>query len=221
MATSTPPDQGLRADAPLSQADRAYVALRELLVTLQIAPGEPLDEAELMERLDVGRTPLREARNRLVIDRLLVTHPRRGTFATEVNLADLSLLTDLRVEIEGLAARRAATRATDADRQRLSELAAQPADPTDSQAAMRHDTTIHEAVWSAAHNHFLARVAARHHGLSTRIWYLFVDRMAHVSDHVDELAQLVELIVAGDAEAAGQHARAHVQRFERAVRELL
>ncbi len=203
-----------------SQADLAYHGLRELLVTLQIAPGEPLDEAELMDRLGVGRTPLREARNRLVIDRLLVTHARRGTFATEIELTDLALLTDVRAQLEGLAAERAATRATATDRATLAELVASRP-PSDPFAAMRHDSRIHRALWAAAHNHFLEEAAERHHSLSTRIWYVFVDHLHDVDDHVQELAGLVHFVLAGDAAGAARAARDHVRHFEAAVAALL
>lgn len=123
----------------LTQADRAHQRLRDLLVTLAIPPGEPLREAALMEELGVGRTPLREACNRLATDRLVDIHPRRGTFATHVDIADLALLTEVRLAVEGLAAERAAERATAADRRHLEQLVAQPADTDDPHAAMRHD----------------------------------------------------------------------------------
>lgn len=222
-ATADEPAATFAAEAatePVSQAERAYQGLRDLLVRLEIAPGEPLNESALMDQLGVGRTPLREARNRLVVDRLLVTHPRRGTFATEVNLADLALLTDVRAELEGLAAARAATRATEADRAALTELVELPAED-DPFAAMRHDTAIHRALWRAAHNHFLEQACERHHSLSTRIWYLFVDRLAGVSAHVDELPGVVEVVLAGDDAAAESLAHAHVRHFEDAVTELL
>lgn len=206
-----------RAERPRTQADVAEERLRELLVTLEIRPGEPLREADLMERLGVGRTPLREACNRLAIDRLVVIHPRRGTFASDINIADLALLTELRTELEGLAAERAAVRATAAERDRLAALVATSTEGADPVAAMRHDHRIHRALWAATHNPFLEQTAARHHSLSTRIWYLFVDRLPHVDAHVDELRELVGQVVEGDAATARASAVAHVRRFEEAV----
>lgn len=108
----------LRASNPTppSQADVAYLALRDLLIRLEIAPGAPIVEAELMERIGVGRTPLREALNRLEAERLVNIFSRRGTFAADINLADLALITDLREELEGHAAAKAAERATTIER---------------------------------------------------------------------------------------------------------
>ena len=67
---------------PLSLADRAYLALRDRLITLQIRPGEPIDDGQIARELEVGRTPVREALKRLEDDRLVIAYPRRGTFAT-------------------------------------------------------------------------------------------------------------------------------------------
>lgn len=207
-------------DQPRSQSERAYRALRELLVTLELPPGAPLGEADLMARVGVGRTPLREALHRLAQERLVVIHPRRGTFAAEINIADLSLLTELRAGLEGLGAELAATRATDRDRQALAGLVAHPTDTNDPAAAMEHDMRVHEAVHAAAHNPFLAETAAHHHGLALRIWWLFVDRLQGLADHVDEHQALVERILANDGPGARAAAEAHVRGFETAVRSL-
>ena len=94
--------------APQSLADLAYEALRSRLVTLEIAPGSPINDETLAAELGVGRTPVREALKRLEQDRLVVTYARRGTFATRVEITDLAYLSEIRAELEPLAARRAA-----------------------------------------------------------------------------------------------------------------
>ena len=80
---STHPEQtGARREL---LADRAYVELRDRLVTLRIAPGEPIDEDLLGHQLEMGRTPVREAIKRLALENLVTVFPRRGTFASEIN----------------------------------------------------------------------------------------------------------------------------------------
>jgi len=209
-------------DGPyLSQADLAYQTVRDLLVRLEIAPGSPIVEPELMERTGFGRTPLREALNRLESERLVNIYPRRGTFAADINLSDLALISDLREELEGHAAARAAARAGGADRLRLSELASSIADGGDAEEQMRLDTDIHRGIYAAAHNHFLEETATQYHNLSMRIWRLFVDRLPHLEAHIDQHRRLIEAILAGDAETARQVARDHVRGFEKAVASLL
>ena len=85
---------------PLSLADRAYLALRDRLITLQIRPGEPIDDGQIARELDVGRTPVREALKRLENDRLVIAYPRRGTFATSVDITDLAHINEIRLQLD-------------------------------------------------------------------------------------------------------------------------
>src|ERR1700759_5558460 len=103
-------------------ADRAYAELRDRLVTLRIAPGAPIDEDLLGGELGIGRTPVREAIKRLALENLVTVYPRRGTFASEVNITDLAYISDVRVQLEGHAAYRAAERLTPAQRSELQDL---------------------------------------------------------------------------------------------------
>src|SRR5699024_11044247 len=90
-----------------SLADRAYEILRHRLIMLDIAPGDAINEAALSQELEVGRTPIREALKRLESDHLVVSFPRRGTFASTVDLTDLSPISEMREVLEPSAARTA------------------------------------------------------------------------------------------------------------------
>lgn len=203
-----------------SQADLAYAAVRDLLIRLEIKPGAPIVENELMIRTGFGRTPLREALNRLESERLVNIFPRRGTFAADINLADLSLISDLREDLEGQAAARAAERATAAERRELADMAA-AIQEGDAEEQMSLDTTIHRAIYRAAHNHFLEETATQYHNLSMRIWRLFVDRLPRLEKHIEQHHALIGAIVDGDVERSRTIAREHVRSFERAVRAFL
>src|SRR3712207_6435665 len=108
--------------APTSLAERAYVAIRDQLIMLDIRPNEPIDDDALASSLGVGRTPVREALKRLEGDRLVVSYPRRGTFATGMDITDLAHISEIRVQLEPLAARRAAERAPRRSEEHTSEL---------------------------------------------------------------------------------------------------
>lgn len=204
------------SSAPLSQADQAYEQLLELLLTLEIPPGSPLSESELMERIGVGRTPLRDAIHRLEMQRLVTIYPRRGTFATEINIGDLALITDVREELEALAAAQAALRATDADRATLARLVTR-VDKPGTRKPIELDTAIHRAIYAAAHNHFLASTAEMYHNLSLRLWHLYMERLNDITSHVEEHRQLLRAISERDPDAAATAARTHVRRFEASV----
>lgn len=206
----------------LSLAERAYHAIRDRLVMLEIRPGAPINEEQLAQSLGVGRTPVREALKRLQYERLITTYPRRGTFATEVNITDLAHISEVRQELEPLAAAQAARRATATDRSTLTALRAEleSAGPRGYDAAtlMHLDLQVHRAVYAAAHNPYLEDTLVRHDNLATRIWCLFIDRLSDMAGHVDEHGPLIEAIVAGDPDTAARLARGHVEGFERAVR---
>src|SRR3954447_17628529 len=106
-----------------SLAERAYVAIRDQLIMLDIRPSEPIDDDALARSLGVGRTPVREALKRLEGDRLVVSYPRRGTFATGMDISDLGHISDIRAQREPLAARRAAERAVRTAHAELEDLA--------------------------------------------------------------------------------------------------
>ena len=216
--TSVNEDQRAPA-APLSE--QAYVALRDLIVTLQLPPGTPLNEDALTSRLGVGRTPLREAIKRLETERLVTIYPRRGTFVAEIDITDHGLICDVRRQLEGLAAYRAAQRATDADRRRLGELTSTlRRHPGGRRAGMQLDTLVHREIYRCCHNRYLQADLEHYYDLSLRIWYLFLDRLPEV-DHRTEHLPVLEAIVAADADAARTGAAAHVTSFERAVRALI
>src|ERR1051325_4986085 len=96
--------------------DRAYRELEEMIVTLQLSPGTILSEQALAQRLKIGRTPIREALQRLARDGLVVIMPRRGIMVSEINLRLQLRLLEVRRELERLMARLAAERATPEER---------------------------------------------------------------------------------------------------------
>ncbi|RNG18357.1 GntR family transcriptional regulator [Streptomyces botrytidirepellens] len=206
----------------LSLAERAYRAIRDRLVMLEIRPGAPINEDQLAQSLGVGRTPVREALKRLQYERLITTYPRRGTFATDVNITDLAHISEVRQELEPLAAAQAARRATAADRAVLAgalrELGSVDSRRPGADELMRLDLQVHRAIYAATHNPYLEDTLVRHDNLATRIWCLFIDRLSDMAGHVEEHGPLLEAVVAGDAEKAAQLARDHVEGFERAIR---
>ncbi|MEV6243416.1 GntR family transcriptional regulator [Lentzea sp. NPDC051838] len=204
----------------LSFAERAYRNIRDQLVMLDIRPGAPINEDALAQSLGFGRTPVREALKRLQYERLIAAYPRRGTFATDVNITDLAHISEVRQELEPLAAAQAARRATAADRATLTSLVQGlgRVPRGDSAELMRLDLKVHRAVYAATHNPYLEDTLVRYDNLATRIWCLFIDRLADMASHVEEHEPLIEAIVAGDAEKAADLARGHVEGFEQAIR---
>lgn len=210
--------------AGASLADRAYAALRDRLVMLEIQPGAPINEDRLSAEFGFGRTPIREALKRLEKERLVVSFPRRGTFATEVNISDLAHISEVRKTLEPLAASAAAERATPQDRAALIELRAQLDSahrPSDNAELLRADVGVHRAIYRCAYNPFLQDTLISYDNLATRIWCVFIPRLSGVAGHVDEHVPLLTAVVDGDSAKASELARDHVTGFEQAIRALI
>jgi DNA-binding GntR family transcriptional regulator len=205
-------------------ADRAYTQLRDRIVKLQIEPGAPLDEDSLGQALGVGRTPLREAIRRLALENLVVVRPRRGTFASEINPADLAQVADVRMQLEGHAAFRAAQRLTPAEREELTQLRADLADldpRRDIDALMALDARLHRFIYACAGNRFMEATLDSYFNLSLRMWYLVLDRVPDLFAHVHEHDAALAAIADGDAERARDLLIEHVATFEREIRSVL
>ncbi|MGP7999293.1 MAG: GntR family transcriptional regulator [Streptosporangiaceae bacterium] len=210
---------------PRSLADVAYQEIQDRLVRLDIRPGAPINEEDLCLRLGLGRTPVREALKRLEYERLVVAYPRRGTFATEINVTDLTHISEVREVIEPAAAARAARHATPADRatfQALAgQLAAAPGHGGSPGELLTLDVRIHRAIYAATHNPYLEDTLIRYGNLATRIWCLFLDRLADMAAHVGEHRELLRVLADGDAGQAADIARRHVTEFDTAIRAVI
>jgi DNA-binding GntR family transcriptional regulator len=211
------------ADAT-SLADQAYYRIRELIVTLELPPGSLVSERALMERLGVGRTPVREALRALARERLVDVYPRRGMFVSGVDVRDLAGLSEVRMTLEPRAARLAAERATSGDRARIGELL----DELDRAHGERGerilidlDQRIHRHIYACAHNPFLEATLNEYYVLTLRIWFLALDRVTRLEDAIAEHRSLLQAIRDGDATRAEEAMRVHVQGFEDAMRRVL
>src|SRR5262245_44525251 len=201
-----------------SLADKAYHAIRDLIVSLELAPGAVIEERQLMEQLGIGRTPVREALRRLAQERLVEVYPRRGMFVTGVDVRELARLSEVRVVLEPEAARLAAERATDDERVELAELVDELHEPT---SLIELDERIHRAVYRAAHNDLLETTLEQYYTLALRIWMLALDRAYELEDAVQEHRSLLEAIRDGDGDRAAETMRSHVQNFEQAMHRVL
>ena len=207
---------------PTSLAEKAYSAIRELIVSLELAPGAVIDERELMERLDIGRTPVREALRRLAHERLVEVYPRRGMFVTGVDVRELARLSEVRAVLEPEAARLAATRATDEDRSEIDGLLDELATSgSDDRELMALDERIHRTIYRTAHNDLLEATLEQYYVLALRIWVMALGRQDELEHAVQEHRALLEAIRDGDPERAASTMSSHVQNFEQAMHRVL
>ncbi|MDQ6712843.1 MAG: GntR family transcriptional regulator [Candidatus Dormibacteraeota bacterium] len=213
----------LQSGSARSHGERAYLLIRDQIVTLRLAPGSVIEEARLRQDLGLGRTPIREALQRLAHENLVTFVPHRGTFVSDINLTDLHRLTEVRTEMEGYAARLAAERATARERAQMEALMAElrTIDEADVHNLMRLDQHIHRLVYQATRNAFLQAMLEESFNLSLRIWFLGLDRGVRLKEAVEEHRQVLDAIVSRDLEKAESIMRQHVAGFEHAIRKVL
>jgi len=220
MAVDPSPTPVPDATATRLVAEQAYTELRDRIVTLHLPPGTVLKEDELMGELGIGRTPLREAVKRLALENLVEVQPRRGTFVSAVEAADIQNITEVRAELEGYAAELAALR-LDPETRATAEALLRDLEgldgPADRDVLMRFDERIHRFTWEAARNPHLTQTLERYFTHSLRIWYLVLDRVPTLGHAVHDQTQLIEAIL----DRNGPHARTimheHVLAFQREI----
>jgi DNA-binding GntR family transcriptional regulator len=215
--TTLPPEE---APATKLVAERAYVDLRDRIVTLRLAPGTVLREDELMREMGIGRTPLREAVKRLALENLVAVQPRRGTFVTAVEASDIVNITEVRAELEGFAAELAAMRMNGEARaaaEALLEEIEEVTQPHEQEWLMRFDERIHHFIWEASGNPYLIETLERYFTHSLRIWYLVLDRVPGLGHAVHDQLHLLEALLERDGARARSIMREHVLAFQREI----
>jgi DNA-binding GntR family transcriptional regulator len=212
-------DEGRSSGASLS--DQAYAAIRDLLITLEIPPGSLINEEALMRLLEMGRTPVREAIKRLELEKLAAIYPRRGTFATDINITDLGRISEVRLPLEGLAAACAASRASQNDVDALERILDAHRDSDDNRRLLEIDVSLHRAVYHATRNPYLEATLNQYLNLSLRMLYLTLDRLPHLAAHLSEQRELVNAIKAHDSDRAQSLAVQHLAVFADEMRAVL
>jgi len=156
-------------------SDVAYSQIEEMITTLQLAPGQAISEAYLSSKLGIGRTPVREALQRLARERLVVIHPRRGVVVSEINIKNQLKLLELRRELERLIARVSARRSTADERKMMREIAEnmeKAAANNDEMLFVRLDRRFDLLFVKLARNEFLSDAIQPLQGLSRRFWFM-------------------------------------------------
>ena len=220
---------GIELDgAATSLADRTYLRLREDIISTELPPGTLLRDDQLMARLGVGRTPVREALLRLQRDGFVEAIPRRGTFVSKIDITDLAAIYEVRARLESWASRLAAERARDPDHseaqdliRELENVSAQPGpDPL-----LALDRRIHRFVYRCSKNPYLAQTLDHYHNLSLRILHVAMRRypalMPPLDKVVHEQRTLLEAIRRRDGDTAEQVATNHVRSFETEIRRII
>jgi DNA-binding GntR family transcriptional regulator len=202
----------------MSLTDDAYFQLRRLIVTLELAPESALDETQLQDRLGIGRTPIREAVQRLQRDQLVRIVPRRGVFVTDVDPSELSTLFETRAVVEPYAARLAAQRGTSAHWDAMERALSKAGRLSDPVKLLALDRQCHQIMWDAAQNHYLTDTVEMLYTHSERVWHLYLRNVADMHSALDEHAHVLQALRERDESTVGALIEDHVRSFDREIR---
>ncbi len=213
-----------RMEAPNdSLTQKAYRLLEEQIVMLRLEPGAVLSESALAKQFSIGRTPIREALQRLAREGLVLILPRRGILVSELNVRRQLRLQELRREVERLMARKAARRATSEEKQAFKMIAEgmhEAARINDDIMFMRYDRQLNLLLCHAARNEFINSAMSLTHGMSRRFWYSHYREVADLPLCARLHADVATKVGEGDSAGAAQATDAlmdYVEQFTRAT----
>lgn len=194
-------------------AETAYTQLRELILTGALAPESSITENSIVERLAIGKTPVREAMRRLVLEGLLDVTPRLGYTVVGISQQDVDDIFQLRVITEVAAAQLATERITDDALNRLEELGSVGYDPENSGSLERFlsvNAEFHDLLGSQSANRRLADLVTRLTAESRRFVQIVNLTDFHGRDVVVQHQAIVDALRSGDRDAVGDAVRTHV-----------
>jgi DNA-binding GntR family transcriptional regulator len=194
------------------ESDRVAEQLRQMIISMELPPGEMVSESYLCELLDCGRTPLREAIQRLSEEHLVEPVPRRGISIAGLSVVDLVDVVEALYVIEGFSARLATERITDEDLVKLEAIvdrAEQAGEGGDFRNIAELDFEFHHIIARATGNRFLANTIARLHRLGTRFAYVAWQRDRSAKTSLAEHRQILEAFKRRDGDEAERLTREH------------
>lgn len=205
---------------PLSLAEQAYRLLEEKLVTLELPPGSLISEGQLIEMTGLGRTPVREAMQRLAHQELFNVLPRKGLLVTTVNRASLLHILEARKPLERVIVYRAALNAKDEQRSSLAAIARGLTISHDSfEEFLRLDQELNELLDFCSGNPFVSAAVAPLRSHCRRFWYFYRQRM-QLSDAISADSKLARLAARRDyngSQKASDGVIAVMERFVASV----
>jgi DNA-binding GntR family transcriptional regulator len=203
---NTKSPKGSKLDSE-SLSNQAYEKIEELIVTMTLKPGSPVSEAQLSTMLNIGRTPIREAMQRLSREHLVSILPKRGIFIADLNPQKQLRVLETRRELERLICKKAAKRATAEERKEFERIAKdfrKAQKEKNESLFLKVDKELNELTVIAAKNEYAGAAMASLHGMSRRFWFGNSQHIQNISDMAALHAAIAEAISTGKDVEAGK-----------------
>jgi DNA-binding GntR family transcriptional regulator len=209
-----------RPQSSESLRDVAYKAIKHRIITCVFRPGDYLNEAYISTVLHLGRTPVHQAIDRLMLDGLVEVVPRKGVIVRPVSFDEVMQIVDTRLHIEPWGVRLAVERAVESDIVAMENILTRAEHATtvrDIEQMMLLDREFHLTLARATRNDVLAEILRKLHERSLRFWFISLVDAAHHSEVQDEHHTVVQAIRSRNPEAAEAAMRSHIESFRRSI----
>lgn len=196
-----------------SLAEEAYIRVKRMIVTLELRPDASIRDADLQEKLGIGRMPLRDALHRLANEGMVHIYPRRAIVVAKLGVQDIGQIFEARVILEGSAAALTADRLTD---QEVEEIIGLQSTFQTSQATgavedfLETDQIFHHAVARYSGNHYLQECIDHLETLNLWLWHIYFDARGVQRSDLFAHEEIFSALIARDAEEAERAMRDHV-----------
>jgi DNA-binding GntR family transcriptional regulator len=203
-----------------SLRDAAYEAIKHRIITCKYKPGECINEASVSALLGLGRTPVHQALDRLMLEEMVQVIPRKGVIVKPVILHDVMQMIDVRLINEIQCARLAAERADDTHIEKMVAVidkAQQAIAGRDIHAMMLLDREFHLLLANAGKNLELAEIVRKLNERSLRFWFISFTTPDHHHNFQEQHKAIFSAIRTHDADGAEGAMRAHIEAFRRSV----
>jgi DNA-binding GntR family transcriptional regulator len=204
----------------MSLGEKAHYEIRRMIVRLDLPPGAIVREDELQAALGIGRTPIREALQRLAREQFVTVIPRRGMLVASLEVADLPVLYETRAMLEPYAARLACARGSTKHWTAIAATIERSHRKGVSDAELLDiDRACHETFWDAAGNRLLTDTLDVLYAQCDRLWHLYLSDVADMAHAVEEHAAILDALRDRDGDRAAALVEAHVRAFDAQIRD--
>lgn len=200
----------------MSLRERAYVQIKQRIITLKFQPGEYINESAVSKQLNIGRTPVHQALNRLMLEGMVDVIPRKGVIVKPMSIDEVLKIVETRLAVEPYCVQLAAKRADQTQLDRMTELLGRSGPLVtrrDIEGLMELDREFHGAIADAAQNEVLSDILRNLHQRSLRFWFVSLNDDVHLRNVQSEHQAILDAIVARDAEGAAAQMREHIRSF--------
>jgi DNA-binding GntR family transcriptional regulator len=221
--TQTSKIQTRERNRVISLKEIAYLRFRQALITLRYKPGEYLNTAQVMEDLELGRTPINQAIHRLEGEGLIQIIPRKGVMVSPLSIDDALRLIDVRLANELLCIQLVCKKITKKELEYLKTIHEQVIQATNDQDAskmMTLDCQFHEALSEISDNKWLADFLSVIHAQAQRFWAFTLSNENHMQEVVEEHHEIISALENKDLEKATEAVTSHILSFKHSLLKL-